>query len=424
MFIVFFVESYGKRANINGICVKNIVDVLTKQGHKVMIFTCLTEQRQSKHEIIDGVDVYRIERDIPSKMMNRMKMKKGKMFSMLTNSYMKVNAFLFYVILNKWPQRSIFTYKKYTKKAKAVLQRSSPDIVVGTYFHIDEVLATLRMKKYFPNAKTIVYMLDAMAGRKNPCFWKKFDTTRSIRKWEEYCLRKADMVFPMNAHKNHFAKMGYEDDLLEKIHYVDIPLLQTHEIQVNKKQQKHSSKLEVVYTGFSSRMTGSAEHFVHLLEKLPELEFHMYGRVSDEVKDTIESSKIYEKRVFMHGYVDNSLALEAQDNADFLVTFGSCSECMISGKIFEYMSRLKPIICFYQIDEDINLQYLQKYPNAICLREGKEYEEENIKKIKDFTDNNSSRMVNPRELEELFYYNRPEATAEMFLKLRKENIKR
>ncbi len=63
--IVFFVESYFHKPLMNGICVKKVADKLIEDGHNVTVFTSSENVYNiPSEEIVDGVKVFRIRRDL------------------------------------------------------------------------------------------------------------------------------------------------------------------------------------------------------------------------------------------------------------------------------------------------------------------------------------------------------------------------
>lgn len=419
MNVVFFVESYGRKANINGVCVKKIADILVEKHHSVTVLTSIAEMGQPDYENIGGVNVYRISRDFLSKMKNYNKVKKSKALKLFIGLYAKVINFFMFVVLKRWPQNSFFTYRKYLSKAKRILKNNPPDMAIGVYFHIDEVLSAVKLKKYFPKVKTGVYMLDAMGGRENPTFLRYFNTQNSALTWESWIMKRADIVFPMQSHKKYFDGTDYSKKLKEKLNYIDIPLLDLGKSseEIKKNIVVPNRKMKIVYTGYSSRETGSVEYLIKLMESIENVELHIYGRMSKEVLQSVENSQLYKKRVFFYGYLDNCEIIQIQNDADFLATFGSRSECMISGKIFEYMARRKPIIAFYQIENDINKGYLMRYPDVICLKENWDIIDENRAKLKAFIEKKERTDIRLDYLEDEFCKNTPEFTAREIIRL-------
>ncbi len=415
MQFVFFVESYGYGADINGVCVRNVAEELTARGHQVSVFTCITSDNQISEETLNGVSVYRMRRDLTSAL--RARSADSRMYDILYRHYSRFNALLYSVILGRWPQRSVRVPGRYVALARQKL-KAEPDFIVGTYFLIDEVLAALKLEKYYPNAKTAIYLLDSMGGRDNPVLLNRFDTQKSVLRWEQMAFSQADFILPMEAHRDYIESAGYDEKICSKIHYVDIPLMMLHGGEPEKTDiQRNPDRIQVVYTGYTSRRSGSAESLIQLMEEIPELEFHLYGAMSREVQKMLERSPLKDQRLFFHGRVDNSVAVEAQRKADFLVTFGSNSQCMISGKIFEYMARRKPIISFYQLEDDPNRRYLEKYPDVLFLREGEESFARNAELLREFISGRERPQIHTKELKKIFEENMPGYTADLLVSL-------
>lgn len=109
-----------------------------------------------------------------------------------------------------------------------------------------------------------------------------------------------------------------------------------------------SNMLKLVYTGTLNRQRSPKTLLMAINKYLNnkghdmDICFDVFGAMSDEVSnDFINiSNKEY---VTYHGLVDPSMARKAQINADFLVLIESGSSNM-TGKVYEYISLLKPII--------------------------------------------------------------------------------
>ena len=414
MNIVFFVESYFHKPLMNGICVKKIVDELSNKGHKVTVFTSSENvYGLPSFEVVDGVEVYRIKRDLLTTFRLYRTQKNDNVFLKLL--YMFYGTFVYKFMFIFWPLMSFFTPIRYAHIAKKALKNNKPDVIVGTHLHLEEVLAAICLKKKFKDATMITYTLDALSGRKQPITGKKEAYANKImKKWENYVFKKSDKICVMDAHRNHYENGNYDADVLKKIRYVDVPLLSINETTSPDKRDVKRVK-NIVYAGSASVVTGSPRYMIDLLREIDDVELHMYGSTDPEVRQLIDTSDLLGNKLFHHGYVNHKDASKALDNADFLVTFGSQNECMVSGKIFEYMSKKKPVIAFYQIDNDINMNYLKKYPNSIILKEFGNNFAQDVEKLKSFLEKDDFCEIDDNYLRNTFYKSTPQAMVDEIL---------
>lgn len=413
MNIVFFVDSYHNKAGTNGVCVKKVADELVNQGHDVYVFSSFTDFNQPKTEFVDGVKVYRIKKDTMSSFNIFVENVKAK-----KELWKKISIFYFRLrycfLLWFWPLKSFFAPSKYYRFSKRMLGDIKPDVIVGTYFHLEELLASLKLKKHFKTATHITYTLDAMAGRESPTiFGTRKISSRSIMKWEKYVLEKTDVFCPMKSHIEHFKKMNYPKNLVKKLSFTDIPLFDLKTEKIEKKTDRKIKK--IVYTGYSTRESGSAKYLVELMPYLDDVELHLYGVIDDEISLAIDKTGLLNKRIFFYGFVDYDTVSAAQNDADFLATFGSINPCMISGKIFDYFGKKKPIIAFYQIENDSNLYYLKKYPNVIYIKDSNENHKYDAKRLNDFLKKDDFIFIDNKYLLDNFHDNTPESMAELIV---------
>lgn len=416
MNIVFFVESYYHKPFINGICVKKIADSLVNAGHSVTVFTSSENVYDLPcKEIVEGVRVFRIRRDLRTFLRLYLNAHKEKphVFLKLMN---KIYSLWVHMIHSRsWPLKSVFTPLRYYMCARKYCKGQKIDVIVGTYQHIEEVLAAILLKKKYQNAKLITYTLDAMTGRITPKIRGKEEfARRSIAKWEKYVYAQSDKICVMESHRKHYETGKYSDETLRKIRYVDVPLL---DLSGGTSTQKNASgKLKrIVYTGVSTRLSGSARYFVKLMPYIQNAEFHLYGAIDEEIQLAIDESRLENIRIFFHGYIDHGQVEKVLAEADFLVTFGSQNACMVSGKVFEYMATGKPIIAFYQIDEDVNIINLAKYPYALIIKENDKDYSVVAQELTEFLDRIDFNRIDKTYLREVFFQSTPEAMVQEIL---------
>lgn len=415
MNIVFFVESYHHNAQMNGICVERVASKLAALGHNVRVFTSSKHVYDiPKYEEIDQVKVFAIKRDLDTFLRLYIK-HDGKRHRFLTFFHKYYAMFIHVIMSRRWPQRSFFTASRYCRIAYKETADEKIDVIIGTYFHIEEVLAAIKLKKKHPEAMLITYTLDAMTGRESPLIFKKPELARrSIEKWEKMVYSVSDKICVMESHRSYYESGNYPPEILKKIRYVEVPLLALDDNNENDSVNNGKNKI-IVYTGYASEVTGSPEYLIRLLKNISGVQLHLYGSITDEIKRAIKESGLENKKVFFHGRLEHSEVQKIQKKADYLATFGSVNSCMISGKIFEYFARKKPIICTYKISDDNNIKYLKKYPNSIVIKEDDNNIAEETEKLNCFINRDDFQKIDNKFLIETFWQSTPDAMIEEIL---------
>lgn len=403
--IAFFVESYYRTPDPNGICVKAIADELTNQKNQVYVFTSKRGYRQPRHEIVYGVNINRFNRSM------------GYIFKNFGNYYNnlwgKIAKTLSRIILGLdfrfkcfiWPLNSITLIIKYIISAMNEYKRGKFDVVIGVYLHLEELLSAVYIKNKYPDVKLIIYTLDAMSGRPAPhILGSENITQKSILRWENYIFKKADVICVLESHRKHYDDPSY-NNLRKKLKYMDIPTLKFETIQ----KSKHMNNITtLVYTGNSSLINGRDPlYLIEILKKVTYVEFHMYGAVADRVEQLILESGLLNKVVFLHGTVSHEETIKAQSDADFLVNLGSFDQTAIPSKIFEYIVQRKPIISFFKIDDDASIPYLLKYPDSLLIKEDKLFLTKNTENFRRFIHSNDHIAIDSDYLKKNYYNNTP-----------------
>lgn len=73
-------------------------------------------------------------------------------------------------------------------------------------------------------------------------------------------------------------------------------------------------------------------------------------------------------RVACHDWVLPSELVALQRSSGALLNIAEYEGKQISSKIYEYMALGKPIVHVYTAEHDVNVEYLTRYPLALCLK--------------------------------------------------------
>ena len=87
------------------------------------------------------------------------------------------------------------------------------------------------------------------------------------------------------------------------------------------------------------------------------------------------------ERVVCHDWVLPHELISLQRKSCALLSIGECEGKQISSKIYEYMAVGRPVVHIYSVDGDVNLQYLSRYPLALCLKADRAQLSNNARKL-------------------------------------------
>ena len=253
-----------------------------------------------------------------------------------------------------------------------------------------------------------VYYLDALAGGWGPSIWSQEKIDRQTRKYEEIIDLYADVVISMESSRTYHNLHPLSWEIERKREYLDVPLLSpcekvTEEVEKNEEYtflfagglfypNRDPEPILKMMTEVCERKGARA---IFLGEtNVPEL-FEKYEKESDG-------------RISYKGKVSHNEVSRYEKSADCLINIGSTNPSTVTGKIFEYMSCLKPIISTYSIDNEPSLEYLNKYGYALLIDERGDLSQ-NIERIIEFIDSVEEVPYEYEQLEEMFSPNSAKA---------------
>lgn len=398
MHLAFVLDRYLPENNANTNCVKNIVNVLKKEGHKVSII-CGTSH-DGKNEEIDGTPIYRTKKISYSDRLNRIEnvvIKKTYMF--LHKLY---NVCVLPIFPNVEPLYSLRLYRI----LKKVEKETPVDCVVSVFRPYSAIAAGMAFKKNKPQIKLVFYYLDVLKGAVKP-----FGIPQNIYDYicdsrEKKIFKKCDLLLmAVNGRKFYSNSENYCG---VNIKYVNFPTL----IIKDPKVGSPSENINFVYAGYLDKYYRNPIRFFEVFEEISHknnnMEFHIYGssNMDEEIENYINKCSA---KIFYHGRVSKEYADKMIANAECIVNFGNLTEGIVPSKLFEIIGTRKKMIHICFSEKDSSLQYVKKYPMA-CLVNDWEDSKINSDKILCFL-NNDSEEVTERFLKNAFASALPETVA-------------
>src|SRR5699024_3861876 len=125
------------------------------------------------------------------------------------------------------------------------------------------LISSIFLQKKFPDIILMMYFLDTISSGTPPKFLTKKWLLKRGLKWENYLFSWADIIFILEAHRDHFLKPVYKI-YREKIRIVDIPLVRSLEKKNIDKDIIESSKIKLVFTGTLLKNVRNPQYFLDL----------------------------------------------------------------------------------------------------------------------------------------------------------------
>lgn len=415
--ILFLAGAYHPHYSANGLCVKNVVDACIGRGIEV---TCIVNDATGckKIERIDGALVNRVKpRWIIRWQQWRQCRNDGKVLLTLDELVKGLNRLKMLLMSGAWPLVSpLYAYRFY-KVGKKELSGGRYDAIVAVYTPVDALLAGYLLKKRFPKVAFVPYYLDALAGGWGPSRWSREKTDRKTRRWEMIVDEAADVIVSMRSAKRYHQSNPFGEEIQKKRVYLDVPLMTRDRLKGRVRPSSADERSYALFAGsipFPRRDPRPALELMCRVCARCDMDFVIAGDCSDPTifDEYVDKS---DGRVRPIGWCSRERVDRLESGATVLVSIGSRNPNAISGKIFEYMGHLKPIVSTYAIEDEPSKPYLRKYGHAILVDETKAVDDGAVEEVVAFVSRYRKAPVPKGACEEKFYENHPEAFVDLLM---------
>ncbi|MBQ7822077.1 MAG: hypothetical protein IJ391_07330 [Clostridia bacterium] len=392
--ILFLTSGYCGKSTANGLCTKVLAEEMIKNGTEVFVISAETDTdtEQPSDHIIPIIYTPK-KPNVPKNYIARKFLALIKVFSALFA-----------------PEHKKELVSRIVAEAKNICFENSIDAVVSMYFPLVSLSAGYKLKKLFPTVKYMIYELDSVSdGIGVQGKWRKY-VNYTYRRFLNTLYKKADLIMILKCHENHWRK-EHPKHLL-KMQVVDLPLLYFPEMPVLPKHE--SNTVSFLYAGVLDHSYRSPKPLYDTfckigLELVWELNFYSKG-----CEEFLKNAEQEIPGIKSHGYVDQKTLLDAIAQTDILISIGNAVSNSMPSKIITYITYKKPIIHFSLQENDICVEYLNKYPLALVIPYNSEPEDSTIK-IVDFINELSLKTVTNEEILNNYRMNIPAYSAEIIL---------
>ena len=413
--VLFIIQSYPSERSANVLCDERIIKTLINTERYEVHCLCYRYDNQPLEEVIDGIHVHRWDRGALWRLYSKAEfrnMKGGKIVIKLNRLFMRIKQVLFIPLFPFYEPVLAFRFKQ---RALKLYDKVIFDIVLAEHNGLDTVYAGWKLKQKM-NMVFIPVFWDSLSGGFRPKYLPKGFVDRRKERLEERIVNDSDCAIMMQSHEAHERDIySTKPNVLNKISFLDIPYL---DITNKSRSQIKGEEINIVFAGNMSMRDPSYFFKVVEISDTPNIVIHFFTDQKDStrIKRMADS---YNVTIKIHDYVPHDELIKHLKEADILLNFGVDNPNAISGKIFEYIGFMKPIISTYFIDNEAVVPVLKKYPAALLLderKDPKEYEFAIGKLLSDY----EQTQIDVGLIERKFKNNLPETYVETIEKVLNE----
>lgn len=370
--ILFIIQSYPSEKSANVLCDERVMKELISSGNFEVHCLCYKYANQLKEEIIGNIHVHRWDRGLWWKIYSKAeyrKMKNGKLVVKLNRFFMRIKQIICIPIFPIYEPLLLIHYKK---QAVKLFDLVNFDMVLAEYNGLDTLYAGWQLKRN-RKVKFIPIFWDSLSGGFRPKYLPASFVDKRKARLEKKVLTDCDCAIVMQSHRDNIKKI-YKNDpfIMEKIIFLDIPYLSICNQQPVSVYDK--SKINIVFAGNMNMRDPT--YFFKVVENIDvkNIVIHFYTKRMDHQRIR-RIALDHNVTVELNDYVSHDTLKKFLNDADILLNFGVANPNAISGKVFEYIGYMKPIISTYFIDNEAVIPVLKKYPSALLIDERKKPEE-------------------------------------------------
>lgn len=395
----------------NGICAKKVMQSLAERGHEVF---CITNREYGmdhtfvsggvsyvaiKQRFVMSIDSY-LRHAKPSSLKKRIL----KAVFKILNKLKLMSAYF------SWPLISPSYCRRYCREALRLVKEHDIDCIVPIYKQIDPLIAGSMIKKRMPEKVVIPVLFDALSGGSGPRIFSEKKMIKRGLRWEKKVLYNADAVVAMESSREHYERYKEKCGFYSRLSFLDIPLISRPEPSLAAAPDVfENGKINLLFVGtIVEHIRNPKKLFeVFLNIKNDDLRLNIVG--TNDCPELMKAAASTDSRVKLIPFMSHGEVTALMDKADVLVNIGNNTPSLVPSKIFEYMSKGKPIISTAPIDNEPSARYLDRYRLAFVLYENRLDCDKASKELEAFILEGIKDSVPFEETKKEFYLNTPEA---------------
>lgn len=362
----------------------SLAEYWVRQEHQVDVI-CAWEPGLDRQEVRNGVNVFRVNTDLQerirsfykrgnttaSNIQSQQLTSRRRWAKHLIRSVLRGFFFKVYLPL-QWPDGGFLWRKPAVRQARNLVQRIPYDALISVSPHFTAHLVGLDLRRDFPHLHWLVDNGDPFWFRdieppNNQRLYRRLNHQAERNVFQQANAITVTTQQTQTIYADHFAESA------SKLSVIPPLLSPLSRDDSSEPFFPQDDKLRFVFAG---QMYGTVRRPEFLLSvfsallKTPlceRVELHFIGNVSLSSDAFQAYSELLGKKIFLHGSVDRSRAMQAMREAAVLVNVGNKTLYQLPSKVVEYASLGKPILNLAQIAHDSSSEFFSTYPAALCL---------------------------------------------------------
>lgn len=360
--VLIITEKYYPLTGANTVCCQNVAEHLIKNGCQVDV---LAIKQSYLEEVVDvgGVRVKKLntfKEDYVEKYGKKYGVteweKLPKRIRVVSEFIAKVKYF--FAVRTQRLFLDTLNHKKIFKEIKK--DWGLYDCIISTCAPFSLIVMGKKLVKMGLAKKHIPILLDTYVH--DAFFSSKPKKLKKRKQVAEKYLNDADKIFALEGVLGGNISKGYNPkyhDILTEIYPI------TLKEQTN--YPSDSDKINLIYTGRFYNQIRSPEKMLEILSNLPkEFSVNLYSHGCEEIVK--QKQELFTNcELVTHKEVSHAECLKILGESNILINLGNTIANQMPSKVLEYMGFGKPIINFYQNQDDMGLKMFNNYPLSFNL---------------------------------------------------------
>lgn len=408
MKIVFLTSSYYPYFSAIGKCILNIVNELEKE-HEVVVISNMDITGLKSDEIYKNHKVKRIRTKNMILRDNLQNSEQQNKISIIAKS-IELNILRSFEYFRTIFQKETIDYRLVNKYLTGLSELDNVDLIVPTCYPFESIIAAENYKNANPNSKLIPFLFDKYSD--SPTLHRnlinKIIKYKRHTMLENKMIQNSDKVLYVDSWINKMSK-DFSRYSKKSVH-VEHPLI-VKDYSKYKKNEKKTDFIDITYTGVLDKKVRPPIKTLEIMGRMIEVNdrfrFHFYI-LGNSTSIVNAYQKKYPNNIFNHGYVESHVAHEKLQNSNLLLSIGNTDTSLIPSKIFEYMSLGKPIIHFFNSNNDRVNSILNEYGLSKIVNQSSLITSKEVESLNKYCESNKNKSISFNEVHEIFYKATPE----------------
>lgn len=416
--ILFTIQWYPSVMSANGICDENIIRALVATGKFEIHCLSYRMYGMPKFECIDGVQVHRFNKGFSWSIYKWLSISKKwnvKLVEQLSQLCLRIKQLLTIPI---YPFCEPINIIRFRHAALKLMKQENFDLIVSEHNGLDSIIAGYTIKKKYPFTKFIPIYWDSMTGGFPPKYLPHSFSKQRKFKLELKINSNADRIIYTETSQKINESTFKNQSFYKYVTYLNIPYLIIDKSSYLPKYPSeiiNKEKINIVFAGSISNR--NPEYLFKLFNNLNNKQICLNFICHEKYHSYLLSkADKYNINILCIPYMEHNKLSQVLYYSDFLLNIGVTNPNAISGKIFEYMSYLKPIISTYKIDNEACIPFLKQYPLSLLIDERLEIHK-NAKILQTFIIQNKGKTADLQTIYNNFETSMPEAYVKIFDKI-------